>query len=145
MWLSLPTSNHAQRTLVAGLRPYYAPEELRGKHVAFLANLEPRTLRGIRSEGMLLAASAGPIVSIIRAQDSSRPGTGLVGAPTDATLISHEEFTRARLSIASGAVHVPGALQVVRNDAQGEAQVLRLTDGSVLFPDRDVPAGTSVA
>lgn len=143
--LKLEDGTPTGRTLVAGLRPYYAPEELRGKHVAFLANLEPRTLRGIRSEGMLLAASAGPIVSIIRAQDSSRPGTGLVGAPTDATLISHEEFTRARLSIASGAVHVPGALQVVRNDAQGEAQVLRLTDGSVLFPDRDVPAGTSVA
>ncbi len=45
-----------QRQLVAGLKPYYAPEQLAGKQVVVVANLEPRPLRGIESRGMLLAA-----------------------------------------------------------------------------------------
>jgi methionyl-tRNA synthetase len=46
-----------QRTIVAGVAQHYAPEELLGKKVVLLANLEPSKIRGIVSEGMLLAAS----------------------------------------------------------------------------------------
>ncbi|MBU2100471.1 methionine--tRNA ligase subunit beta [Candidatus Micrarchaeota archaeon] len=45
-----------KRTLVAGLREYYSPEELQGKTLIIVANLEPKKLGGILSEGMLLAA-----------------------------------------------------------------------------------------
>ncbi len=45
-----------QRQAVAGLAQEYKPEELTGRHVAFLANLEPATIFGVRSEGMVLAA-----------------------------------------------------------------------------------------
>lgn len=44
------------RTLVAGLKTHYSKEELVGKRVIVFANLEPATLRGIKSEGMVLAA-----------------------------------------------------------------------------------------
>jgi methionyl-tRNA synthetase len=46
-----------RRQLVAGIRAHYAPEDLVGKQIVVIANLEPATLRGERSEGMLLAAS----------------------------------------------------------------------------------------
>jgi methionyl-tRNA synthetase len=46
-----------RRQLVAGIRAHYAPAELIGRQVIVVANLEPATLRGVRSEGMLLAAS----------------------------------------------------------------------------------------
>ena len=46
-----------QRQIVAGIAKYYRCEELVGKTVVVVANLKPATLRGIRSEGMLLAAS----------------------------------------------------------------------------------------
>ena len=46
------------RQIVAGIKPYYAKEELVGKKIILVANLEPRTLRGIESHGMLLAASS---------------------------------------------------------------------------------------
>lgn len=46
-----------QRQLVAGLRPYYQPEQLQGRQIVIVANLEPKPLRGIESHGMLLAAS----------------------------------------------------------------------------------------
>jgi len=45
------------RQLCAGLRGYYQPEELVGKNIVVVANLPPRKMRGMESQGMLLAAS----------------------------------------------------------------------------------------
>ena len=44
------------RTIVSGIAKHYAPEELVGKQVCFIANLPPRKLKGIESEGMILSA-----------------------------------------------------------------------------------------
>jgi len=46
-----------RRRIVAGVRAHYAAEELVGKSIVVVANLQPATLRGIESQGMLLAAS----------------------------------------------------------------------------------------
>ncbi|NCF40184.1 MAG: methionine--tRNA ligase [Planctomycetia bacterium] len=45
------------RQVCAGVKAWYAPEELVGKQVVIVANLEPRKLRGEISQGMILAAS----------------------------------------------------------------------------------------
>ncbi|NBH92582.1 methionine--tRNA ligase [Duncaniella muris] len=45
-----------KRTIVSGIAKYYKPEELVGKQVCFIANLPPRKLKGIVSEGMILSA-----------------------------------------------------------------------------------------
>jgi methionyl-tRNA synthetase len=45
------------RTLVAGIKKHYTKEELIGKKIVIVANLEPRALKGVTSQGMLLAAS----------------------------------------------------------------------------------------
>jgi methionyl-tRNA synthetase len=47
------------RTVCAGLKPYYTIDEMNGKQVVFVANLEPRKLRGVVSEGMICAADDG--------------------------------------------------------------------------------------
>ena len=44
------------RTIITGLVPQYRPEDLVGKRIIVLANLEPRRVRGVDSHGMLLAA-----------------------------------------------------------------------------------------
>ena len=44
------------RTIVSGIAQHYAPEDLVGKQVCFVANLAPRKLRGIESQGMILSA-----------------------------------------------------------------------------------------
>ncbi len=44
------------RTIVSGIAKYYKPEDLVGKQVTFIANLAPRKLRGVESEGMILSA-----------------------------------------------------------------------------------------
>jgi methionyl-tRNA synthetase len=46
-----------KRQLVAGIRAHYDPEHLVGKQIIVVANLAPATLRGVESQGMLLAAS----------------------------------------------------------------------------------------
>src|SRR6266576_3124022 len=46
-----------QRQICAGIRNHYTPEELVGKQVVVVANLETAKLRGLESQGMLLAAS----------------------------------------------------------------------------------------
>ena len=45
-----------QRTVVSGIAEYYSPEEIIGKQVSILVNLEPRMLKGIESQGMILMA-----------------------------------------------------------------------------------------
>ena len=48
-----------QRTIVSGIAEYYSPEEMVGKQICILANLEPRKIRGIESKGMILMAKQG--------------------------------------------------------------------------------------
>jgi len=62
------------RQLVAGLKEHYAPGELLGKKVVVAANLDPATLRGVRSEGMLLAADDGKKVTIIAPDEDVEVG-----------------------------------------------------------------------
>lgn len=46
-----------ERTLVAGIRAFYTESELVGKKVVVVSNLAPAAIRGVTSEGMILAAS----------------------------------------------------------------------------------------
>ncbi|MFX0081274.1 MAG: methionine--tRNA ligase [Candidatus Hodarchaeota archaeon] len=66
-----------KRTLVAGLAEYYKANELEGKKIIILANLEPRKLRGITSEGMLLAADYEDTVSILVPDKDIPPGASV--------------------------------------------------------------------
>ncbi|WP_461829911.1 methionine--tRNA ligase subunit beta [Aquifex sp.] len=54
-----------ERTIVAGIAKHYSPEELVGKKIVIVANLKPRKIFGITSQGMLLAASDGENLSLI--------------------------------------------------------------------------------
>ena len=46
-----------RKTIVAGIRAHYSEEELRGKKVVIVDNLDPAVIRGVESQGMILAAS----------------------------------------------------------------------------------------
>jgi methionine--tRNA ligase beta chain len=64
-----------QRQIVAGIRAHYAPETLVGRQVVVVANLEPAMLRGVESQGMLLAASSGDRVVLVRPDDAVTAGS----------------------------------------------------------------------
>jgi methionyl-tRNA synthetase len=55
--LTIDVAEAEPRTLVAGIAEAYQPEQLIGRKVVIVANLEPRKLRGITSNGMIVAAS----------------------------------------------------------------------------------------
>jgi len=57
--VKLDDGTDLQRTICAGIKEYYSVDELMNKSVVFVANLKPRPLRGVVSEGMMLAADDG--------------------------------------------------------------------------------------
>ena len=57
--ITIDEGSDSTRTVCAGLKGHYEPSELEGLNVVFVANLEPRKLRGVMSEGMILAADDG--------------------------------------------------------------------------------------
>ena len=63
------------RTIVSGIAKYYAPEDLIGKDVCFIANFEPRKLKGVLSQGMILSAeNADGSLVVIGPQGAVLPG-----------------------------------------------------------------------
>lgn len=64
-----------ERQTVAGLRGHYTADELVGKLVVIVANLEPATLRGVESRGMLLACQDGDRVILIQPEGDVAPGS----------------------------------------------------------------------
>ncbi len=54
-----------ERQIVAGIAERYKPDELIGKQIVVVTNLEPAKIRGVESNGMLLAADADPEISIL--------------------------------------------------------------------------------
>ena len=63
------------RTIVSGISKYYKPEELVGKQVCFIANLPPRKLKGIESQGMILSAlNYDDTLSVITVDREVKPG-----------------------------------------------------------------------
>ncbi len=66
-----------QRTIVSGIAEYYEPEDLIGKKACFLINLEPREIKGIPSNGMILMAEdpSGKLCLVSPARDTANGST----------------------------------------------------------------------
>ncbi len=66
----------ATRTILSGIAKHFNPEELVGKQVCFIANLPPRTMRGIVSEGMILSAEDNEgKLSLLTVTPTAKPGS----------------------------------------------------------------------
>jgi methionyl-tRNA synthetase len=66
-----------ERQLVAGIAEHYTPEELVGKSVVVVANLKAAKIRGVESQGMVLAASAGKVVKLVTVDGDIPPGSSV--------------------------------------------------------------------
>lgn len=64
-----------ERQIVAGIAQHYSPEELIGKKIVLVANLEPKKLRDIESQGMLLAAVDGDNLALLVPDKEIKEGT----------------------------------------------------------------------
>jgi methionine--tRNA ligase beta chain len=63
-----------QRQICAGIRDHYTPDELIGRQIVVVANLETARLRGLESQGMLLAASDHGRVIFLTPEKPVQPG-----------------------------------------------------------------------
>ncbi len=63
-----------ERTIVAGIKQHYTPKQIIGKKIVVFANLQPRTLRGVTSQGMLLAAVDGDKVILLQPEKDIASG-----------------------------------------------------------------------
>lgn len=63
-----------KRQIVAGIAKHYTPDELVGKKIVVVANLKPAKLRGVESQGMLLAASIGDELCLITPEKDIKEG-----------------------------------------------------------------------
>jgi methionyl-tRNA synthetase len=64
-----------ERQVVAGIAACYQPEDLVGRLICVVANLKPAKLRGEVSQGMLLAASDGEVISLLKPDKELSPGS----------------------------------------------------------------------
>jgi methionine--tRNA ligase beta chain len=77
--LTLNDGTEEPRTICAGIKQFYSKDDLKGKKIAVLTNLQPRKLRGVESQGMLLAASGADhkIVSLLSPDQDMEPGSSI--------------------------------------------------------------------
>ncbi len=165
--LDLETGDAEPRRLVAGLRGSYPAEALVGRRVVYLANLAPRTIRGVKSQGMVLAAEAGERAVVLTGDTATEVGRYLAGTgPADRT-ISYDEFAATPIQVgravgtgAEAATEVDlggrtvrvegrwpaGSVLVVRRGAPDATtgSVLAFGPGASIVPSEDVPIGAKV-
>ncbi len=111
-----------KRQIVAGLRAHITKDELLGKHVLIICNLKPAMLRGIESQGMMLAADDGEKVVPLLAPNSA-PGlvvsAGEINAITPPKEITFDEFKKVILTVKNNhAMYQHHALRTSTEDVQ---------------------------
>ncbi|MBI3027119.1 methionine--tRNA ligase [Candidatus Woesearchaeota archaeon] len=95
-----------KRQLVAGLKGHYTPEELKNKKIVVLTNLKYAKLRGVESQGMLLAGDDGSNVGVLTA-DESNPGDKAYfeGYQYSNKEISFEDFLKTKMEVKNKKVY----------------------------------------
>ncbi len=64
-----------KRQIITGVSEFYQPKDLIGREIVVVANLEPKTLMGLESQGMLLAADVNGEAVLLRPDKEIPPGT----------------------------------------------------------------------
>jgi methionyl-tRNA synthetase len=96
-------------TMISGLKDFYTADELKTKTLIIVTNLEPATIRGIKSEGMLLAAEADKQLALLTPDKDLPAGTQIsTGMEPGSKVVPFKEFQK--FDIRSG-VSVPGEPQ----------------------------------
>ncbi len=73
--LSINLGEENPRQIIAGIKEYVEPDSIIGKQVPVLANLELRTIRGLGSQGMILAASDDETLALLHPATPLTPGS----------------------------------------------------------------------
>ena len=157
--LKVDVGEPAVRTVVAGVKPYYSTTELVGRRIVVFTNLEPRTIRRITSQGMVLAADDGARAHLLVPPEAAPIGASLGGAPAGRPAVTYADFERTPLVIGRVARSEGGRSEIdaggrtvsVAGDwSEGAELVVRLVGadppvGEVLSAGAGQPVTTGVA
>lgn len=126
---TLDDGSGTERVIVSGLVPYYAAEALVGKRIVLVNNLKPAKLRGVLSQGMLLAADDGKGVVEVLSLEAA-PGTPVLieGFEQGKKEISIDEFFSLTFTVTDHIVRCEGRKLLV--DGKG-LSTTRVSDGKV--------------
>ena len=117
-----------KRVIVAGMKPYYKINELKDKKIVIVVNLKPAKIRGIKSNGMLLAAEDDEgTVSLLDPKDST-PGSDLFvdGIKKEpANILEFDEFKKLKLKIGKNqkAMYNDNILKCEKGDVKSDKNI----------------------
>ena len=124
-----------KKVLVAGMKPYYTKEEITGKNIVIVVNLKPATIRGVKSNGMLLAASDGSgVVSLLSPEDAS-PGSEVFieGIPREPVgVLEFDDFKQVALIVNE------------KQEATYQGKTLQSEKGKIIS-DKEVKKGAKIS
>ncbi|KAA0015107.1 MAG: methionine--tRNA ligase [Thermoplasmata archaeon] len=129
--MELDVGELGKRRIVAGIKPWYEKGELIGKKIVLLANLKSAKIRGVLSNGMLLAADDGgkAVLLIANGKEGSRVYIeGIEGKPVKE--MEYEEFRKIKMAAKGGKVEYKGKFL---RDETGEIKIDGVVkDGSII-------------
>jgi len=100
--MHLDVGKLGKRVIVAGMKPYYSKEEMIGKKIIIVSNLKTATIRGIKSNGMLLAAEDGKGSCSLLNPGEASPGSDIIVegiTKKPANIIEFEDFKEVNMKI----------------------------------------------
>jgi len=103
--LHLDLGKLGKRVIVAGMKPHYSKDEINGKNIVIVFNLKPTTIRGIKSNGMLLAAEDEKGTCSLLNPGESSPGSEVLvdGVSKEpAKVLEFEDFKKVSMKIGEG-------------------------------------------
>jgi methionyl-tRNA synthetase len=117
-----------KRVIVAGMKPHYSKDEMRGKNIVIVSNLKPANIRGIKSNGMLLAAEDGKGNCSLLNPGESSPGSEVVIEGIEKEAVSpleFEDFKKVNMSIGEKqkAIYNGKVLQAEKGDIISDKNV----------------------
>ena len=124
-----------RRQIVAGIKENYAKEQLRGRKIALLANLQAAELRGIESDGMLLAGEDERDVGLVLPPEDAAAGQQILGK-RGAPRIAFDEFRKLHLQVGDGG-------KVLFLGSGGERMALKIGESYVRV-DKGIREGSAV-
>ncbi|MGP8071619.1 MAG: methionine--tRNA ligase [Thermoplasmata archaeon] len=136
------------RSIVAGIRGAYPLDTLVHRSIVFLSNLAPRTIRGIPSEGMVLAADLGGRPILLVPPEGTSPGEFVPGRSGEDRIITYDEFASFRLAVGTtGGPSSKGGTHVNLGTTSVEVEGSWLAGQVAVVVTRppDSPVGTLIA
>lgn len=150
-------------TMVSGLKDHYTADELKTKTLVIVTNLEPATIRGVKSEGMLLAAEEGKQLALLTPEKDLRAGTQVAsGMEPGQKVVSFKEFQKLEMRAGAASQGEAGDFDMGSKTvkavvdspepgkkyaafiAGGKALVMHGPDKVKITFDKDIPVGAKI-